>query len=261
MKDTLRQILNVVFGITQLAANTAGGAGLIGNSVPIGEISDRYFNAFTPAGYTFAVWGPIYLGITAYVVYQALPGQRTNPLLRCVGWWTASAAAANTLWTPVFTQDWIGLSLLVIVWLLVSLAIVFVILRDAPEPLTQAQRWLVQIPFSAYFAWVTVATIANAAALLTKTGWNGFGISGPTWSAALMIVAGLITCGIVILAGRSGAAIAYVIVLDWALGGIFNGQSAAAVTVTSVVVGLLVTGFLAVWWWLPASRTVSQART
>jgi hypothetical protein len=43
------------------------------------------------AGYDFSIWGPIYLGLTAYAIYQALPSRRTNKRLRgidapfCVG--------------------------------------------------------------------------------------------------------------------------------------------------------------------------------
>ena len=74
-----------------------------------------------------------------------------------LGWLTASAAAANTLWTPFFVQGWIPLSFVVMIWLLVSLAAVFVTIRNINQDLTMTTRWFTEVPFSGYFAWITVA--------------------------------------------------------------------------------------------------------
>lgn len=46
----------------------------LANLLPIGgkttgEISEQYANLFTPAGYTFAIWGLIYLLLGIFVVY------------------------------------------------------------------------------------------------------------------------------------------------------------------------------------------------
>ena len=43
-----------------------------------GQVADKYASMFTPAGFAFSIWGPIYLGLTAFVIYQALPAQRSN---------------------------------------------------------------------------------------------------------------------------------------------------------------------------------------
>jgi len=52
--------------------------------------------------------------------------------------------------------------------------------------------FLVSIPFSVYFGWISVATIANATVLFVDLGWNGFGIPEAIWTAAVMAVGALI---------------------------------------------------------------------
>ncbi|MGB5257057.1 MAG: hypothetical protein WBN44_07355, partial [Woeseiaceae bacterium] len=55
----------------------------LSNALPINgqsmaEISAKYPSLFTPAGFTFSIWGIIYLALLAFVIYQALPSQRGN---------------------------------------------------------------------------------------------------------------------------------------------------------------------------------------
>jgi hypothetical protein len=51
-----------------------------------------------PAGYAFIVWSVIYLGSIVYAVYQFRPARREDPLLRRIGWWTASAYLSVAAW-------------------------------------------------------------------------------------------------------------------------------------------------------------------
>jgi hypothetical protein len=44
-------------------------------------------------------------------------------------------------------------------------------------------------PFVIYSGWVTVASIANTSAYLTKIGWSGFGASGIFWTVLMIIIA------------------------------------------------------------------------
>ena len=44
------------------------------------------------------------------------------------------------------------------------------------EKLDQKEKLFIRLPFSVYFGWITVATIANITTLLVDIGWNGFGI-------------------------------------------------------------------------------------
>ncbi|RYG51362.1 MAG: hypothetical protein EOO01_08675 [Chitinophagaceae bacterium] len=47
-------------------------------------------------------------------------------------------------------------------------------------------------PFSLYAGWISVATIANIAAFLTKTEWTGFGISETVWTVIMTAVAAVL---------------------------------------------------------------------
>ncbi len=60
---------------------------ILANALPLngqttGEVSDQFEVYFVPAGYVFAIWGIIYLGLLAYTWYQARADQADNPRLK-----------------------------------------------------------------------------------------------------------------------------------------------------------------------------------
>ena len=76
-KITVSQIITIIATLLTITVNA------LANVLPIngqgtGEISDRFDIFFVPAGYVFSIWGLIYLGLFAFTIYQALPGQRDN---------------------------------------------------------------------------------------------------------------------------------------------------------------------------------------
>ena len=83
-KDTLRQLLVVLGVIAVIVVNILANA-LPLNGLDTGEISDRFDIYFVTAGYVFSIWLPIYLGLIAYAIFQALPAQKENPRLRSIG--------------------------------------------------------------------------------------------------------------------------------------------------------------------------------
>ena len=97
MGDYLRQFAVIVVTLATIAINGLA-TSLPLNGQSTGEISDRFPSLFTPAGYVFAIWSVIYLGLLAYMVYQALPSQRTNPRLRSIGWPYVVSGIANSVW-------------------------------------------------------------------------------------------------------------------------------------------------------------------
>jgi hypothetical protein len=60
------------------------------------------------------------------------------------------------------------------------------ILKD--KDYTLAERMLVKNPFSIYFGWITVATIANICTWLMSIGFTGGGLSPVFWTGTLLIV-------------------------------------------------------------------------
>jgi len=260
--DRLRQITVIVLSVTQLLANALGGAGILfENGVTVGTVSDSYSTFFTPAGFTFAVWGPIYLGLTLYAIYQAWPGQGTRTVHRRIGWLAASAATANTLWTPIFTAsglyesasyrpELVLVSLAIIVWMLVSLAAIFVTLRRMNATLTRTDHALVQVPFYGYFAWVNIATVANATTAMIALGASGTGDGAAIWSVLIIATATAIAAGLILYSRMSAGTLAFLAVLVWAFVGVYAGNSdksdlvgAAAILAVIVLVGVTAFGF------------------
>ena len=89
----------------------------LANTLPIngkttGDISNQFEVYFTPANYVFAIWGLIYLGLSAFAVYQALPSQRDNPRLVRARPWLALSGAANIAWLLLWHYERFPLTLL-----------------------------------------------------------------------------------------------------------------------------------------------------
>ncbi len=91
--DWLRQGLNVVLSIAQLVAISAAVAT---DNGAVLQSRDAAEPPVIPAGYAFSIWSYIYPAAIAYAVYQALPRQRDNALLRRIGWRTASTPSSGT---------------------------------------------------------------------------------------------------------------------------------------------------------------------
>ena len=77
-------------------------------------------------------------------------------------------------------------------------------------------RWLVHLPFSIYLGWITVATVANATALLAYLEWDGWGIAPETWTIIMLLATVIIAS----LMSLTRGDIAYALVIIWALVGI-----------------------------------------
>lgn len=255
-RDRVRQFVVIVAVVLQTVMAWVSTSGFF--EPDQADVSDSFFTYFTPAGITFAVWGLIYLGQIVYAVYQALPAQTERTIHRSIGWWAVSAAIANTLWSPVFSQTglygspdfqplYLGLSVIIIVWLLISLIRIFLTLRDLDPQSTDGDRWLVQVPFYGYFAWVNVATIANVTTLLIALGWTGEE-NGPLWSTVMIAVATLLASWIILIGRAKPGVVAFAAVIVWALVGIYLGNNAKSALVgTSAMVAALVVVIVAVY--------------
>ncbi|HNZ55528.1 MAG TPA: tryptophan-rich sensory protein, partial [Candidatus Paceibacterota bacterium] len=78
--------------------------------------------------------------------------------------------------------------------------------------LGQKEKSLARLPFSVYFGWITVATIANITVFLVSIGWNRFGLSEVFWTIVILLVGALIGSWRMLY----DRAIAYGLVLIWA---------------------------------------------
>jgi hypothetical protein len=194
----------------------------LSQALPIGvattaDIANRLPIYFFPANLTFSIWGVIYIGWLVFVIYQALPAQRSNPFVAAVGWWFVLGSFGNVLWLLIFQNLQFLPSQLPIAWLLLTLGIIYVNIRRVKAPISNADRWCIFIPFSIYFAWAAVANVANITYVLYDAGVRDLlGIAEVNWGGIMLVVAGLIT-GAVAYLNRD---IAYFSVIVWAFLGI-----------------------------------------
>jgi hypothetical protein len=86
------------------------------------------------------------------------------------------------------------------------------------------ERWAVDVPFSLYLGWISVATIANISAVLRYLSWSGWGLSAEAWAVIMIVATGAL--GLAVLATRRD--IAYALVLIWAAAGIAVKQTTAS---------------------------------
>lgn len=222
------------------------------NALPInnrstGEISDLYANLFAPAGITFSIWGLIYLLLGAYVVYQFIKNPEKQSLFAKINPLFILTSLANIAWIFAWHYDFIGLSVLIMAVLL------FLLIKIADichlEKFTTLQKVLISAPFSIYFGWITVASIANVTVFLVSIGWNGFGLADFIWTILILFVGALIG----ILRSLKDKNIFYVLVLIWAYLGIlfkhlsvsgFDGQYPSIIV--SVIVCLFAFAFFGI---------------
>jgi len=215
VKDTLRQIANLVSVIIALTVNILASA-LPLNGQNTGEISDRFQVYFVPAGYVFAIWGIIYIGWIVFTIFQFRADRKESPRLRRLGYLFALSGIFNAAWLFCWHYNQFGLSVLVMLILLGLLIASYLRLDVNRISVSTAERWSVDIPFSIYLGWITVATVANITDLLYLIEWNGFGIAPQVWAVIMIIVASVV--GLSMTLTRKDAA--YVFVLVWSFIGI-----------------------------------------
>lgn len=190
------------------------------NGKTTSQVSDMYPNLFTPIGLTFSIWGVIYLFLLLYTLYQTgalgrLSGEE-NARISKIGVPYILSCLANTAWILCWHYDYIALSVVVMLALLSLLVLLYLKTRPAADAPLKF-RVLVAAPFSLYFGWITVATIANISALLVGFHWGGLGVPPDLWTVAVITVAVLLT--VAVQHKHKDVLFSYVVI--WALLGIF----------------------------------------
>lgn len=232
MKDTLRQTATLVTVQLALTVNILASA-LPLNGQNTGEISDRFQVYFVPAGYVFAIWGVIYLGWIAFTFFQFGNAQKESPRLRRLGYLFSLSNLANAAWLFAWHYNMFGLSVVIMLSILGLLIASYLRLDVNRVSVSRVERWSVDIPFSIYLGWITVATVANITDWLYLVEWNGFGIPAQTWAVIMIAVASLVGVGMAF--SRRDAA--YLLVLVWSFIGIAVKQTPAPEVVTAAWAG------------------------
>ncbi|MBS3985850.1 MAG: hypothetical protein KGZ66_09680 [Selenomonadales bacterium] len=221
----------------------------LANTLPLGgrqtgEISGLNRTLFEPAGFTFGIWGVIYLFLGFFVLFQAgvlAPQGRGAAVAQKVGVPFVASCLANIVWLLAWHNNLISLSLVVMLALLGTLLWIYMRLRAMPA-VDWRDTLFVRATFSMYLGWISVALIANTAITLVSRGMMGFGILA-TWLTLAVILVAIVLAMAMLLRERDRV---FAGVVAWALLGIlarhmseFNGQYTEIVWLTALGIALL----------------------
>lgn len=223
--DLLAQTAVVTVALAQLPTAALGATGRAGTAT-VQELSDSFDIAVVPAGYAFAVWGPIYAGSLALAGYQALPAHRTNPVLRRVRLPFAAACAGNAAWVLLFTSRRYVPALGAILTTLAGSSLAYARAGSGP-PLTPTQAWLVRAPAGALSGWISVATPSGVAITLLSRGHGRLGLGATGWALPVL---GAVTGVAAAVTRRLPQSLSYPAAVVWGLAGVAaNPRTAPAV--------------------------------
>ncbi|WP_040287405.1 hypothetical protein [Sporosarcina koreensis] len=223
------------------------------NGMTTGEVSDSYSNLFAPAGYTFAIWGLIYVLLAFHVIYQLgffRGGERSEvrQLTERIAIWFSVSSVANALWIAAWHYGFLGISVILMMVILVSLIVITNMTGNAG--LSMKERFFIRLPFTVYFGWITVATIADITAFLVKSGWGGWGLSDAAWTVIVLLLGAVI--GILTILKTWSAPYGFVLV--WAYIGIYSKHIAPdgwneqyPGIILTVSICILLFGLLSLW--------------
>lgn len=199
---------------------------LVGSTTVIGgqntaQVSDKYANLFAPAGITFTIWGVIYLALAIFLlrifgVYKSKKKQLNDVKLAEVTKLFIATSVLNVAWLFSWQYEIFLLSVVLMFGLLAVLIRIHAMLYG--EKLSQSESIAITLPFSLYFGWITVASIANVTTWLASVNWNGYGLTEVSWMVIILIVG----AGVALAQTARHPDWVYLAVIVWAYAGILT---------------------------------------
>lgn len=227
-KNSLK-LTNLVFLLLTVFIN------FLANYLPInglssGEVSDLYKNPFTPAGFTFSIWGIIYTLLIVFIIYRFFGSGKINNQFS-TGPYFIIASLTNMSWLFLWHYRLIPLSMLVILILPLSLFQIFKRLHNYQD-YSLVEYIALKLPFSIYTAWVTAASIANFMALLVYFNQD--------WPANFLNIAAIIGLLLALAAAvkilDKYKNIAFALVIIWANIGVIGAQLSYSSPVMAIII-------------------------
>lgn len=215
-RDTVRVTVVAISALVAVVGGFLGSGAVIGT--PIDEAAGGALSASStlvaPGGPAFSIWSVIYAGLLALAVHQLLPGQRSDARQRRTGWWVAASLLLNAAWILTAQAGSVTGALVAIAALLLTLVVALARLIGT-RPASPLQALLLDGVVGLYLGWVSIATVANAAAALVgDAGWEPVGARATVWAVVVLLVAAGIGAGLAVLGhGRLAPALS----LTWGL--------------------------------------------
>ncbi|MCP9199443.1 tryptophan-rich sensory protein [Gramella sp. GC03-9] len=187
-------IFNLLSVVLAIIFNYFAQSGIF-NGNTVGEISDKYANLFTPAGYAFSIWGLIYLSLLAFatfMVYQAYTNGKHTDFIKDTSGWFIIANVGTCLWLVAWLYEYVAISVIIMFLILAKLLKIVINNNmerwDAPIKVIAFYWW----PICLYSGWIAVASIANMASYLAMVGWDRALFSEVEWTVIMIGVAVII---------------------------------------------------------------------
>jgi len=221
----------------------------LANALPLngkntGQVSAQYETLFAPAGYTFSIWGLIYLLLAVFCIQlltQAFSKNHNKTPSTTVQLLFALTCILNSAWIFAWHFEHIAISLIIMVLLLFTIIVLYLQLEKHAAQYPKA-KYFYLLPISIYFGWISVATIANAAT---------FGVSVvPNICVNIQVLLTVIMMAIGALAGilmvLKKKNLYFAAVIVWAYGGIIVKRTSVSIihyeiiTAAYVLAGVIV---------------------
>ncbi|MBI1684200.1 hypothetical protein [Caulobacter hibisci] len=161
-KRQLALILATLFCLLSPAVQAGLGIGL--SAAAFSHQGDQTLRA---AGYGFAIWAVIYLGLAAFAVFQGRRARRDDPLLGALAAPAALAivGAGAWIWASAFNARWLSVAIIVGSAAVLTLGLARQTRRV--EPLDRSAAVLAWTPLCLLAGWLTIASTLNILTVLT----------------------------------------------------------------------------------------------
>jgi hypothetical protein len=193
-QDSIRQATNLIFSLAQFLVTLLPA---IGTGIGIGDRAMTVVPQVQPIYWSFFIWFLIYAGCIVYGIYQALPEQRENTILRRVGFYSASAFTGVTAYALIAQfggSDWILIG--IFIWILISLLYAIFRLTEDQSILTKNEVYTVLAPISLLAGWASLAILINFAAVIKDSGIIPDGPQETVFSLFILVLAMSVASGI-----------------------------------------------------------------
>ncbi len=188
-----------------------------------------------PAGFTFVIWGLIYLLLLISLIRQFTADERDQVLYTKISYMFSLSMLLSGTSVLVGGTG----ALFLIAGSLITLSVLYAMITRNPD-----RSSFFSIPFSFYLAWTSIATIVDAFIVARENGVDLiFGLNELAWTIIMLIIG----AGLAVYFSLYNDDLIYPIVFLWGYFGIFvNGEKPVQLTYTLniLIIGL---GVFVIW--------------
>lgn len=175
-----------------------------------------------PAGYAFAIWSVIYLGLVAHAAF-GLWKRAENPAWNAVRPYLIVAVALGTLWLWIAGQSPVWGT--VTIWIMAVGANLAFLRAD-----TSADRWLLSAPIAMLAGWLSAASAVSSGVVAAGCGYLS------DTNAALAMLALVLVLALAVQSQKPRMPV-YGLTIVWALVGIVVANMGENITVAVAAAG------------------------